>query len=112
MPWDGAVIPWVSAFSNPIGVRRVFYDVRRSDEMGDPINDAFASIFSSSLWRRPNNKALLDTMDKYSRPVNVPILAVPKTNDVIWERMRKGPQIVDAHLQKWREFSIKTCIVT
>ena len=69
------------------------------DKMGNRINDTFASIFSSSLRRRPNDKALLDTADKYPRPVNVPNLAVPKTNDVIWERMQKGPQIVDAHLQ-------------
>ena len=74
-------------------------------KMGDRINDAFASIFSSSLRRRPNDKALLDTADKYPRPVNVPNLVVPKTNDVIWERMRKGPQIVDAHLQK-----VQTCV--
>ena len=75
------------------------------DKMGDRINDAFASIFSSSLRRRPNDKALLDTANKYPRPVNVPKLAVPKTNDVIWERMRKGSQIVDTHLQK-----VQTCV--
>ena len=90
----------MSAFNHPIGVKRVFHDVRRSDNMDDRINDAFAGIFSSSLRRRPIDKALLDTADKYPRLVNVLNLAVPQINDVIGERMRKGPQIVDAHLQK------------
>ena len=74
------------------------------------INDAFASIFSSSLRRRPIDKALLATVDKYAHPENVPNLAVPKTNDVIWDRMRKGPQIVDAHIQKAQRCVSKTLI--
>ena len=101
----------MSAFNHPIGVKRVFHDVRRSDKMDDRINDAFAGIFSSSLRRRPIDKALLDTADKYPRLVNVLNLAVPQINDVIRERMRKGPQIVDAHLQKvMGDFHKKTAL--
>ena len=39
-------------------------------------------------------------MVKYPRPGNIPNMAVPKTDDIIWEKMNKGPQIVDAGLQK------------
>ena len=94
---------YTHGFQDTIRDMESFFET--GDKMGDPINDAFASIFSSSLRRRPNNKALLDTADKYPRPVNIPNLAVPKTNDVIWKRMGKGPQIVDAHLQK-----VQTCV--
>ena len=90
-------------FAETIREMETFFEA--GDKVGDKVNDAFAGIFSSSLRQRPSDKALLATADKYARPENVPNLLVPKTNDVIWDRMRKGPQIVDAHLQK-----IQTCV--
>ena len=75
-----------------------------SNFVGRGYNDAFAGILSSSLQWRLNDKALLATIDKYARPENMPNMLVPKTTDVIWDHMRKGAQITDAHQQK-----IQTC---
>ena len=80
------------------------------DKTGQDVHKDFASIFNDSLRRRPNDKRLIDTMDKYNRPGNVPNLAVPKTNDIIWEKMNKGPQIVDAGMQKVQTIMSKAMV--
>ena len=65
---------YTHVFQDTISDMESFFET--GDKMGDRINDAFASIFSSSLRRRPNDKALLDTADKYPRPVNITQLGV------------------------------------
>ena len=90
-------------FAETIHDLETFFET--GDKVGQRVNDSFASIFNASLRRKPNDKALLSTADRYPRPENVPNLTVPKTNDVVWESMRKGPQIVDASLQK-----VQTCL--
>ena len=83
------------------------------DKVGDSVQDSFASIFEAGLRRQPNDRMHLDIMEKYPRPQNVLHINVPKTNgcvyDCVWEAMKRGPQIVDAELQKvqtlmWKSF--------
>ena len=90
-------------FEDTIREFEAFFEA--GDKVGAAVNDGFAGIFNSSLRRRPNEKALLSMADRYPLPANVPNLMVPKTNDTVYEHLRKGPRIVDAHIQK-----VHTCL--
>ena len=80
------------------------------DKVGDSIQDSFASIFEAGLRRQPNDRMLLDIMKKYPRPQTVPLFNVPKTNDCVWEAMKRGPQVVDAGLQKVQTLMSKSLV--
>ena len=85
-------------YAQAIGDIENFFDSR--DKTGDSVNEKFDGIFDNGLRRAPNDKLLLEYMDKYPRPQNIPKLAVPKTYDCIWEALKRGPQVTDASVQK------------
>ena len=85
-------------YAQAIGDIEKFF--HNGDKTGESVNDKFAQIFDGGLCRQPNDKMLLEYMEKYPRPQNIPNLIVPKTNDAIWEAMKRGPQVTDASMQK------------
>ena len=85
-------------YAQAIGDIEKFFD--SGDKTGDSVNEKFAGIFDNGLRRAPNDKLLLEYIDKYPRPQNISKLALPKTNDCIWEAMKRGPQVTDASVQK------------
>ena len=70
------------------------------DKLGASMQDSFASIFDCGLRRQPSDKQLLSVIEKYPRPQNEPRCIVPKTNDAVFEVMKRGPQIMDVVLSK------------
>ena len=50
------------------------------EKVGEDIHDAFANIINKNLRRKPSDKTVLETAEKYSRSNNVPNLTVPKTS--------------------------------
>ena len=88
----------VDKYEQAIGDIAQFFD--NGDKVGEKVEEKFASIFHGGLRRQPNDKLLLDMIEKYPRPENIAGLNVPKTNDVVWDSMKKGPQVVDASIQK------------
>ena len=88
----------VDKYKQAIGDIAQFFD--NGDKVGEKVEEKFASIFHGGLRRQPNDKLLLDMIEKYPHPENIAGLNVPKTNDVVWDSMKKGPQVVDASIQK------------
>ena len=70
------------------------------DKLGASIQESFSLVFDSGLCRQPNDKQLLNVIEKYPGPQNVPGLIVPKTNDAVLKAMKRGAQIMDAGIQK------------
>ena len=98
----------VDKYEQAIGDIAQFFD--NGDKVGDKVEEKFASIFGGGLRRQPNDKLLLDMIEKYPRPENIAGLNVPKTNDVVWDSMKKGPQVVDASIQKVQTVLAKTLV--
>ena len=71
-----------------------------AEKTGEDVNNAFASIFNAGLRRQPNDKRLLELMEDYPRPGNVPFLIVPKTDEFAHNKLGKGPKVVDGLIQK------------
>ena len=74
--------------------------VEVGEQVGEGVNDAFASILGSNLRRKPNDKAVLRTAEAYPRPQNIPNLQTPKTNINVYRKMRRKVQVVDSKLQQ------------
>ena len=84
--------------------------VEAGEKVGEDIHDAFANIINNNLRRKPNDKTVLETAEKYSRPNNVPNLTVPKTNDQVFRKMRRKAQVVDVSMQRVQTLITKTLI--
>ena len=97
-PAQSKSAPIDDKYEEAISAIAKFFD--GGDKVSDNVQDSLASIFESALRRQPNDKMLLDIVDKYPRPKNIPNLTVPKTNDCVWDAMKRGPQVADAGLQK------------
>lgn len=80
------------------------------EAVGPAVRSDLASIIDGSLRRKPNEKKVLEMAENQARPQNLPNLTVPKTNAVVWERMRKGPRVVDAAVQKVQAILAKSMI--
>ena len=81
-----------------------------AEKTGEDINSAFASIFNAGLRRQPNDKRLLELMEDYPRPGNVPLLIVPKTDEFAHNKLSKGPKLVDGLIQKIQTMMSKALV--
>ena len=97
-PAQSKSAPIDDKYEEAISAIAKFFD--GGNKVSDNVQDSLASIFEFALRRQPNDKMLLDIVDKYPRPQNIPNLTVPKTNDGVWDAMKRGPQVADAGLQK------------
>lgn len=96
------------SFDKALRSMELFFD--QEEIVGDDLHNGMATIVDGGLRRRPNDKKVLGLADKHSRPKNVPNLTVPKTNVAVWDRLRKGPRVVDAALQKVQAVLAKSMI--
>ena len=90
--------PCLSGFQQTLKDLTDFFNL--DEELGPPINEAFARIIASGLRRRPSEDAVKAIMKQYPRPENVPNLLVPCTNKSVWKDLSKGATIVDGQIQK------------
>ena len=95
-------------FDKAMDEMKRFFDVE--EPLGEAVNDSLANILNGSLRRRPNDEFVAKTCAKYLVPQNLQALKVPKTNPMVWDKMRKGSKVVDANLQKIQLFLAKAVV--
>jgi hypothetical protein len=75
-----------------------FFD--QEENLGPAVHEHLAKLVNGNLRKKPKEEKVLKIAEAILKPENLPNLTVPKTNNLIWDRMRKGPRIVDAGIQK------------
>ena len=60
------------------------------EKTGEDVNNPFVNIFNGRLRWQPNSKRLLELLEDYSRPENVPFLL-----EFAHKKLHKGPKVID-----------------
>ena len=94
-----------TAFNKALQDISAFFEIDQN--RGDKVNEAFTKIVSAALQHKPAEEHIKKLIAKYPRTENMLNLRVPKTNNDVWEAMRKGPIIVHGNTQKVQFLIIK-----
>ena len=76
------------------------------------VNEGFAKIINGALRRKPGEEATKKLLEAYPRPANIENLQVPRTNQDVWDSLRRGSAIVDGNIQKIQALLGRSCSAT
>jgi len=85
-----------------------------NNALGKPVEDEIAKNMASMLSGRMDEKKLLETMEEYETPENIPALKVPLVNEEIWNSVSPKIRSTDLKAQRVQRFLTKgmTAMVT
>lgn len=75
---------------------------------GPGINPQLAEIINAGLRARPNESELEKTVEKYPAPKNCENMCIPKTNPLVWDKMKGSSRNMDNSIQKHQKLLLQS----